>query len=543
MIPTLLTLLIIPYIAAQGEMGPGMLIIHEPDEPIVQQEGGFSQSLQLHLGWNLVSWHLDLTSLFGTEIEFQEILPDDDDHTWFHDPGMQGTKGELYIHTEDQLYYPDPLGLSGETEWKLPDAYYIHLEEPHTWDEFTECPQVSLGQPAGDMDPSDAWDDAEYGNWQDPDYELYGNYWFFLGYPVPGYTKLSSVYDPAVSGDPEDCDYVGPFHELVWMQDPDPPYEWVLRSEQTGEQYLTIVMTDDGRYYLPYFPRGHINEEIDQIGVLEPGRGYFLGFYDSGDIDYPDWTGYPGAGWESVQGDPKSTQKDIASSTHFQYTKYTHWSYPVVIDTVAIEGVELESGDEFGIFTPSGLCVGASVFQGEFPMVIATWKDDKATPLIVDGYTDNDVMTIILYDACANEEITLDLGPQTQSAVVENTVASQSGRFGQGSFAIKSLIYGIKEITCLPKEFKIGQNYPNPFNSTTILPLELPQRSKVKLEIFNVKGQRLGLPYERIYDPGWPKIRWSASKLPSGVYFYRITAEGLEKGGKFTDVGKMLLLK
>ena len=102
---------------------------------------------------------------------------------------------------------------------------------------------------------------------------------------------------------------------------------------------------------------------------------------------------------------------------------------------------------------------------------------------------------------------------------------------------------GVAAVNQLPQEYKLKQNYPNPFNAETIIPLELPQRSKVKLEIFNVQGQRLGVPYERIYDSGWPKIRWNASKLPSGVYFYRIIAEGLERGGTFTDVGKMLLLK
>jgi len=95
----------------------------------------------------------------------------------------------------------------------------------------------------------------------------------------------------------------------------------------------------------------------------------------------------------------------------------------------------------------------------------------------------------------------------------------------------------------LPREYKLCQNFPNPFNSATVIPLELPQRSHVKLELFNVKGQRLGLPFEHIYDAGWPKIRFNASKLSSGIYFYRITAEGLERGGHYQNAGKMLLLK
>ncbi|RJP82230.1 MAG: T9SS C-terminal target domain-containing protein [Candidatus Zixiibacteriota bacterium] len=88
-----------------------------------------------------------------------------------------------------------------------------------------------------------------------------------------------------------------------------------------------------------------------------------------------------------------------------------------------------------------------------------------------------------------------------------------------------------------------GQNYPNPFNPDTVIPLELPQRSKVTIELFNLRGQSLGLIYEGTENAGWPKIRYDASALASGVYFYQVTAEGLEQGGKYQNVGKMLLLK
>jgi len=95
----------------------------------------------------------------------------------------------------------------------------------------------------------------------------------------------------------------------------------------------------------------------------------------------------------------------------------------------------------------------------------------------------------------------------------------------------------------LPVEYSLGQNYPNPFNAETIIPLELPQRSRVKIELYNIRGQNLGKIYEGIENAGWSKIRYNASRLASGVYFYKIMAVGLERGGKFTDVGKMLLLK
>ena len=96
----------------------------------------------------------------------------------------------------------------------------------------------------------------------------------------------------------------------------------------------------------------------------------------------------------------------------------------------------------------------------------------------------------------------------------------------------------------LPEEFWVGQNYPNPFNAETVIPLELPQRSQVKIELFNIRGQSLGVIYEGVQNAGWPRIRYRVpGQLASGMYFYRIEMEGLERGGRFADVRKMLLLK
>jgi len=65
----------------------------------------------------------------------------------------------------------------------------------------------------------------------------------------------------------------------------------------------------------------------------------------------------------------------------------------------------------------------------------------------------------------------------------------------------------------------------------------------VKIELFNVRGQSLGVIHDGIENAGWPKIRYDASALSSGVYFYRVMVEGLERSGKHQNTGKMLLLK
>jgi len=199
------------------------------------------------------------------------------------------------------------------------------------------------------------------------------------------------------------------------------------------------------------------------------------------------------------------------------------------------------AGDEIGVFDGER-CVGATSYMGEFPVVLVAWEDDIATPMELDGYIFGNPMTFLWYDASENAEIEFVLPPETQAAL-DDPVMPSNGGFGQGLYARRSLMEGPRSITQLPQKYTLRQNFPNPFNAETVIQLELPQRSKVRLEIFNVKGQQLASPFEHVYDAGWPKIRWNASKLPSGIYFYRITAEGLERGGRFVDAGKMLVLK
>ncbi len=95
----------------------------------------------------------------------------------------------------------------------------------------------------------------------------------------------------------------------------------------------------------------------------------------------------------------------------------------------------------------------------------------------------------------------------------------------------------------IPHEFAVGRCYPNPFNAETVIPLELPQRSRVIVDIFDVSGRKVWTISTGVQNAGYPRINYNASRLSSGVYFYRITARGLERGDTYQSVGKMLLLK
>lgn len=89
----------------------------------------------------------------------------------------------------------------------------------------------------------------------------------------------------------------------------------------------------------------------------------------------------------------------------------------------------------------------------------------------------------------------------------------------------------------LPVAFALGQNYPNPFNPSTTIEFALPSAGRVKLEVFNVLGQLVNAPVDRQMDAGTHQIEFNAEKLPSGIYFYRLSSPF------GTETRKMVLLK
>jgi flagellar hook assembly protein FlgD len=89
----------------------------------------------------------------------------------------------------------------------------------------------------------------------------------------------------------------------------------------------------------------------------------------------------------------------------------------------------------------------------------------------------------------------------------------------------------------------LGQNYPNPFNPLTRITYGLPERSTVKLEIFNMLGQNVATLVNGDKEAGYHSVEWNAP-IGSGLYFYRMTAVCSSEPSKtFTQVKKMLLVK
>ncbi len=89
----------------------------------------------------------------------------------------------------------------------------------------------------------------------------------------------------------------------------------------------------------------------------------------------------------------------------------------------------------------------------------------------------------------------------------------------------------------IPDVFALHQNYPNPFNPSTQIRFDIPQEANVRLELFNILGQRVAVLVDEHRPAGYYTEHFDAGHLASGIYFYRIQA------GDFVEVRKLMLLR
>jgi len=89
----------------------------------------------------------------------------------------------------------------------------------------------------------------------------------------------------------------------------------------------------------------------------------------------------------------------------------------------------------------------------------------------------------------------------------------------------------------IPIKFELKQNYPNPFNPVTNIRFDIAKTSDVKLIVYNSLGEEVKVLSEGVKTPGTYELRFDASNLPSGVYFYRLFA------GNYIETKKMMVIK
>jgi len=97
---------------------------------------------------------------------------------------------------------------------------------------------------------------------------------------------------------------------------------------------------------------------------------------------------------------------------------------------------------------------------------------------------------------------------------------------------------GVKQLSNgIPSKFELSQNYPNPFNPTTYINYSIPKSGLVTLKVYNILGQEVATLQSGFQKAGMYKVNFNSVQLASGVYLYRLDANG------FSQVKKMILMK
>jgi len=158
-------------------------------------------------------------------------------------------------------------------------------------------------------------------------------------------------------------------------------------------------------------------------------------------------------------------------------------------------------------------------------------------PLVDDIDHDDRVELILIGEA--NDVYVWDFDALSQRG--KNTARLFMDNHNSSNLTIQDIITDvddeIDEDKLLPRTFTLAQNYPNPFNPATSINFTLPERARVRLEVFNILGQKVTTLLDDDITAGNHRVEFDGSPYASGVYFYRL------KAGEQELTRKMMLLK
>ena len=153
--------------------------------------------------------------------------------------------------------------------------------------------------------------------------------------------------------------------------------------------------------------------------------------------------------------------------------------------------------------------------------------------------------------------ITVDIGSSTGEFDVDTTCTAPSNHllfvqdltntpivpeFSKGLITVTPSAVQYLGGDGIPRDYSLDQNYPNPFNASTVIKSNTKRDGNVRLDVFNILGQRVRTLADefRHYGPqaaDWDGTDAAGQSVPTGLYFYRLMTSD------YTGIKKMLLLK
>ncbi|MBZ0263544.1 T9SS type A sorting domain-containing protein [bacterium] len=302
------------------------------------------------------------------------------------------------------------------------------------------------------------------------EFTITGNRWNWIGYPLPQPTPVE------------------------------------IALEEIAE-VVTIVMTDDGRFWLP-------GQGINTIGNMQPGEGYMV--FSTEDLTFqfaPDLV----AGGNR---DEALAEIGCMNSEAFQPT-----GLPYLVMVNLSEEVKDQNPARIDLFDGDKLVGSSFVHERNSLIPVIAWEGSPDHNL--PGFTSGNTISA----RALNEE--------GQIIGALESASFSSSIFGEGPYAIIA-VSAVDNHSELPLEFSLGKAYPNPFNPVIAVPFTIPVSSDVTLVIYNIVGREI---YSKTshFEAGRHSFIFDASQqgsaMTSGVYFLRMQSKDN------THTQKIMLLK
>jgi len=278
---------------------------------------------------------------------------------------------------------------------------------------------------------------------------------------------------------------------------------------------LVIVKNNAGQVYWPALG-------INQIGNMLPGQGYLINVSMAATLTYPANSSSNALIAASPAGGDEANFAAALKSSAAANTGANA--------TLLVESADLKNGDEISVWTENRKLAGRGVVQQGKALIII-WGDNEMTKEENEGATTGEALRLEASSAIDNKAKSLSISSLTDG-LTNNPMAGELRYQRDAAWIVKATI--AKDI---PSTFSLAQNYPNPFNPSTLIKYGLPHEAKVKLEVYDVVGQRIAVLVDAKQPAGYHEAVFQNSALPSGIYFYRLQA------GEFTQTQKMMLLR
>ncbi len=198
-------------------------------------------------------------------------------------------------------------------------------------------------------------------------------------------------------------------------------------------------------------------------------------------------------------------------------------SNKVLPDTIEFDLGKIYSIDSLRISFYQWECGGQYKYS-----VYASNDLNKWEPVVEEVWSEDTEWTEIMFEAVEKRYLKLILLESNQSAPASIWEIETFGA---------EKISGIKTIDVTPDLYQLSQNYPNPFNPSTIIRWQSSKSGRQTIKVYDILGNEVATLIDENKPAGTYEVKFDASDLASGIYFYKLITDG------YISTKKMVLLK